>query len=161
MAKFTKAEQETIINMDRSAKTATLYTRDAHMQAKMKTLRIKPAEDDGAGGKTYILPSKKMVQIRAYAKPDMTDEQRQEIAERLAAGKAAKTKAAAKTAKKVVPTKVTKKAPVVEEEEVEEEPAPVKKTVKKVAAPAAKGKPAAKKPAKEEEEVDELDDSDD
>lgn len=156
MAKLTKQERETVITFNQGEKTAAVFTYDVRIMAKMKENGIKATEKNEFGACTYVLPNKKAIQIRFRAARELTDEEKEEIRERLAAGKAAKNKAAKKAAPKPAakpaPAKKAAKPAVVEDKE---EPEP---------APKAKGKAKPKADADEDipEEADDLlDDKDD
>lgn len=156
MAKPTKIEQETIINFNREEDTATIFTYSGKWQRRIEEkLGIEPDEENRYGGKTYTVP-KKAIQLPVLrAGRELTDEEKEVVAERFAAARKAKKGKKVKKVKKgkvkaEPPVKVRKKSKVVKEEEEEEgeedlddlenlededededEPAPVKKKGKK------------------------------
>lgn len=101
MAKYSKQEQETIVNYNREDEMASVFTRVPKDINKLQKLGFEPTEITEDGGYTFEVP-KSTVQFRLSRKGigrEITNEERDEIRARLVAGKAAKTKATKKTAK--------------------------------------------------------------
>ena len=72
--KLTLGEMETVITFNKEEATATIYTYEATWQKIIEDgFGIKPTEDDGLGGRTYIIDKKRIRPPRP--KRVMTDKQ--------------------------------------------------------------------------------------
>lgn len=159
-------DRETIVNFLEAEDTMSIYTCNRKWKNKLHLMGFEPDELDKIGGELYEDLPRNLLQLR---KPrEMSDEQKEEARERLAAAreaagigefrpaKAKKTKKAKKTAKKAKPAPVEEDededdlededVDVDEDEDEDEEVEVVRR--KRPAAKKAAAKPAVKKPVK-------------
>jgi len=81
------AEQETVINFNRSDSTAHVFTYEKTWQKHLEgRLRLKPVMVNSRGGKEYLIDKKRVPMPRAPRR--LTDRQRKELGQRLARGRA-------------------------------------------------------------------------
>lgn len=76
-------EKETIITFDETSEPATIFTYNSAWQKHLeKSLVLKPTENNGYGGKTYIIDKKRIKPPRTTKK--LTAEAKERLATRLA-----------------------------------------------------------------------------